>query len=1186
MSDANKAVFLSYASQDAEAARRICDVLRAAGVEVWFDQSELRGGDAWDAMIRKRIKECTLFVPIISTHTQARAEGYFRLEWKLAVDRSHLMADDAPFLFPVVLGDVNDATARVPDKFREVQWTRLTVKDTPETLARRIVTMLADYSPGSPPRAVAPSPQTRTTAPRARSGLPAWAWMLGGIGVAGIVVFAVISSRPPAETTAATTARTEAARPATAADKLVERAHVILNGSALSREQIDAANGLLEQAIELEPTNGAAWTAAARADLMLIYPYGYDRSEERRQRAMSRATRALNLAPDSHDTRVVKTNVMAHASGNPALTLEAEETFRRMMRERPDDKGLQLHLAEVLREQRRFEEAAALFEQIGEFELAGWSWVQAGNFATAYEPVKRAVIEKRTTTALQLKTQIELNWFEDLTLAQATINQLRPSELQSDMTVGAATRVAFNRRDPERMLQLLNTLSRDFLDSFGFVGPRQYFTGWAHHLAGRAERAKIEWRKAVTVLQTERATAPERIRLFVLEAEIHALLGETDEAERLLANAQSIANEAPGTVSVTNVGAYLALGKKEPALAWLESFLRSRTDRRIERAHADARFSPIWDGLRGDPRFETLLRETRPVDAVPLDNPPPAVGSVAPDDKSVAVLPFANLSTDKENEFFADGVHEDVLTNLANLRTVRVVSRTSVMQYRGTIKTIRQIARELGVAYVLEGSVRRAGSTIRVTGQLIDAATEGHVWAKTYDRELKDIFAVQSDLAREITDALHATLSPTELAALGKPPTRNLEAYDGYQKARVLSRSNANERDVLERIIPLLERAVALDPDYALAWADLSRNHLKLYGATDHTAARLGQARDALARAEQLAPESYDVLRAGMDFASAAHDRETVNARRRRIIELFFNRAESLLMIAGSALAERKWADARAAYRAALQFDPRNPQVLGAYFQMLDGLRRWDEAAPVAATLAEVQPDNLDIRLQAASMVFRHSGTTAQLTRLLAEIPRSPGAEGDLISTRARIAFLTGDWTGLVSLWRETGPKFRIAGFLERTTRFQVAGAFLRLDDPVSARPLLEQNREELTRQLKTDPSNVGLWTDLCVTLGMSGDRAGARAALDQAGRLIADMRLEPLQGFIVRWNHALARSWVDEKSIVINELGRLLREPTLHPPTACVAVLRVSWATIPLRGDPAFEALLNNPANNAPLFP
>ncbi len=144
MPEPAKAVFLSYASQDAKAAGRICETLRAAGVEVWFDQSELRGGDAWDANIRKQIKACAMFVPVISPATQDRQEGYFRFEWKLAVDRSHSMADDAVFFFPVLLGDVDDKAARVPDKFREVHWTRLREDETPTELAARVARMLTD----------------------------------------------------------------------------------------------------------------------------------------------------------------------------------------------------------------------------------------------------------------------------------------------------------------------------------------------------------------------------------------------------------------------------------------------------------------------------------------------------------------------------------------------------------------------------------------------------------------------------------------------------------------------------------------------------------------------------------------------------------------------------------------------------------------------------------------------------------------------------------------------------------------------------------------------------------------------------------------------------------------------------------------------------------------------------------
>src|SRR5450432_1233297 len=143
MSESAQAIFLSYASQDAEAARRICEALRASGIEVWFDQSELRGGDVWDQKIRQQIHDCCLFVPIISAHTEQRTEGYFRLEWKLAVDRSHLMADDAAFLYPVVIDDTADAVARVPEKFRAVQWTLLPGGVAPPGFGPRVRAVLA-----------------------------------------------------------------------------------------------------------------------------------------------------------------------------------------------------------------------------------------------------------------------------------------------------------------------------------------------------------------------------------------------------------------------------------------------------------------------------------------------------------------------------------------------------------------------------------------------------------------------------------------------------------------------------------------------------------------------------------------------------------------------------------------------------------------------------------------------------------------------------------------------------------------------------------------------------------------------------------------------------------------------------------------------------------------------------------
>jgi len=169
MTEPSRAVFLSYASQDAEAARRICDALRAAGIEVWFDQRELRGGDAWDQQIRRQIRDCALFIPIISRNTQARLEGYFRREWKLAVGRTHDMADEKPFLVPVVIDGTADQSASVPELFRALQWTRLPAGETPPAFAERVSRLLAlDQQPTPAPALYHPPPPT-IPAPRSRT---------------------------------------------------------------------------------------------------------------------------------------------------------------------------------------------------------------------------------------------------------------------------------------------------------------------------------------------------------------------------------------------------------------------------------------------------------------------------------------------------------------------------------------------------------------------------------------------------------------------------------------------------------------------------------------------------------------------------------------------------------------------------------------------------------------------------------------------------------------------------------------------------------------------------------------------------------------------------------------------------------------------------------------------------------
>src|SRR5881296_1534243 len=231
-------------------------------------------------------------------------------------------------------------------------------------------------------------------------------------------------------------------------------------------------------------------------------------------------------------------------------------------------------------------------------------------------------------------------------------------------------------------------------------------------------------------------------------------------------------------------------------------------------------------------------------------------------DKSIAVLPFENLSEEKTNAFFADGIQDDILTDLARIADLKVISRTSVMHYKsGIARNLREIGEQLGVAHVLEGSVQRSGNRVRVNAQLIDARSDRHLWGQTYDRDLADVFAIQSEIAKTIADQLQAKLSPGEKSAIERPETSDITAFDLYTLAKDLLLTKANiastgKADLLQAI-ELLNQAVAHDPSFFQAYCQLARTHDSLYSlGFDHTSARLGLAEAAVEAAARLHPDS------------------------------------------------------------------------------------------------------------------------------------------------------------------------------------------------------------------------------------------------------------------------------------------------------------------------------------------
>jgi len=522
----------------------------------------------------------------------------------------------------------------VPDAFLAVQWMRLRQgadeqaldEASVESLGERVKALLG----GDAGRGLPTPPFHRVPAGSGNPALqpisrtPRW--------VRPVLASAVIVAAVLAVTLWQRTLKSESGKPSPApptapapaekispARELAERARAIARQPSLSRVQLDTAEELCERALQLDDTDALIPAIAADVELYYIYPYGYDMSDARRRRVQERIARAASLDPNQFDVRVVRAKVLAHAVGTPASMAESEKMFRQLLAEHPGDHRLVVELAEVLRDQRRYDEAAKLFESVGEFEIAGWSYFQGGEPRAGLAAVRRA---PRSVTALQLTATLEYSGNEDLVAAQAAIDRLEPSELLAEMPATVAMRVAIYRRDPERVLELARGLSRDYLDAHGFRGPRAYFTGLAHALAGRPVQAEAEWRTGLAVVESMLKSAPDDRQLLLSSAWLHAVLKDTAAAEAIFARSQALTGLMGDSLDFENYKVLLELRKTEALLGGAEDYFHAKRPL-WQTMHAELRFSPEADFLRSDPRFEKLLRDNLPPGAKPFNDPKP-----------------------------------------------------------------------------------------------------------------------------------------------------------------------------------------------------------------------------------------------------------------------------------------------------------------------------------------------------------------------------------------------------------------------------------------------------------------------------------------------------------------------------------------------------------------------------------
>ncbi len=774
-----RGVFLSYAREDTDAARRMAEALRAFGIEVWFDQSELRGGDAWDAKIRRQIKECALFLPIISEQTEARAEGYFRREWKLAIDRTLDMAGGRAFLVPVVIDGTPEGGATVPEEFSRVQWTRLVNGEpTPEFVVQVKRLLEAPRKPSLKP------------------GPP----------------------RPP------------------------------------------------------------------------------------------------TLPPE----------------------------------------------------------------------------------------------------------------FKQAALAKAAAEE-------------AGTK------------------------------PKSAVPGWS---------------------------------IGVIVA------------------------------IVVGVGTALLVTRK-PA---------------------------------------------------PPATPPPVVAESKPavtatpkaSDKSIAVLPFANMSADKENDFLADGIHEDVLTSLAKIRDLKVISRTSVLAYRDTAsRNLKKIAADLGVAVVLEGSVRRSGSKVRVTAQLIDARTDEHLWAENYDGDTGDVFALQAKLAQQIAAALKATLTPDERSLIERRPTQDAQAYEFYQRGKLVKQqfSATTVRADYDAALAHYGQALARDPNFALVHGELTFVHGLMYwfGAIDPTPGRRALAAAALAEAQRIAPEAPETRMAQGAFAYLCENDWPKALAELKAAETGLpndDQVNYLLALTYRRLGQ--WQDTVRHLERAVALNPHDRRAGTSYIETLVALRRLALVPPLEPRYLSLFPGDGNLLGWFADATYELGGSRDVWLRQRASIPPAPGdplglnksyhdalRAGDLVAADRALADPRQEWfPGVGAVANQPASLLRaelaaLRGDREAAKKFGEAALTAMASRRWSPR------QEPMVRVFQARAR-------LC---------AGEEGAAGELGQAMEQM---------VRQDKFLAVSWVEAARAFAatghdEETLAALRRQLANPSTFTPAALRELPFFAKLKNDPRFEEILKS---------
>ena len=542
-----------------------------------------------------------------------------------------------------------------------------------------------------------------------------------------------------------------------------------------------------------------------------------------------------------------------------------------------------------------------------------------------------------------------------------------------------------------------------------------------------------------------------------------------------------------------------------------------------------------------------------------------------PPKAGVAILPFDNLSDNPDNAYFANGIQEEILTRLASIADLKVISRTSTQQYQSKPRNLRDIAKQLGVANIVEGSVQKAADQMRVNVQLINAQTDSHLWADTYDRKLTDIFGVESEIAQRIADSLQAKLTGREEQALAVKPTNNPEAYDAYLHGLAFEVSSLDSRDLLRQASDFYERAVELDPKFALAWARLSRMDARLCvsGVDRHDAAK-----GALENAQKLAPNSPETLFAlGYYQYWVLRDYGSAKTTFGRVSKTLSGSSEVPMALGLIARREGHWDQSIGYFEQALVLDPRNVELLMLTAGTYDKLRQFPAALKLYDRTLDIMPNNPDVMADKAS-IFQAQGDLQEAARFLTQISAQT-ADRDTVSIKLDQLRLERNYDEAVRLLQARLAQERSDSPLEKASDQAWLALYQRLaGDTAGAKVTAEPARNTLYRN---QPNDAFITRDLSLAYAAMGQKDLALKAAERAITLLPRAK-DAVAGPQFEENLAFVGTMCGENSRAISILTQVLQTPYmtsvygLTPITAALLRLDPFWD--PLRSDPRFQKL------------